>query len=794
MSIKLGPTNITYVTTGLTISNRGFLGEDLVYGQYDKPPNLFIGGVGNTYISNIADLQYVTQQFTPDYYQNFVIDVNNNISVYADGAFRLSGGTAVPYAFSGISELTYFLDLTELPQSGQYIGDELFLNSGVRHLYLPNMQTTHSHPSYVMFSTMQEIRHINFEALTLPNANGMLYLAGNLEKVYLPSVTDFNFYPRSGCFSGLTKLKRFYIANATASNEDITRWNCPFEGIPEGAKIYHNSALGVEDRNAWMTVRLAGNIASNVAGDTFVLNGLTYTAVTGVPTTDGEFSIDGTFVTVRSSIRDAINNDTRIGLYGNVTMTLPATWSDRAGFQTDLLGVSGNLIEFDNSGLTSPSSFSSLTGTTFIGGFDVAQILVFARDFESADLVEVSTPIEVNQPTNLDYQNLTSSSVELTFTEPIPNANGTDGYEVWVDDGTIYRKLFEYSEITGSGGFVDLQEVVDDVGTINGTKIKIRTFDGHFNFSGFSNEIMLPLPNTFIGGVAATINTPALLASTIGAVESDIYSFTIDGSDISFYTTVNYTLPESAFDGNTDITHYEDLDGYAITTNNYLFRSTTSMNYVRFNRVGARYGLRFLELSTIVNFYAPNSETIGNRMFVNCNNLVFIDCLSTVISIQNQALFVTPLLIFPFTNNQITLIGIQTMQSCGFTEINSTSLTEIGPSTCRAMTNLTIVNCPNILTLRSFAFLVTPNVNEFIFPLCTLIEQGAFSGCTNTTNIELPSVTSLGLSVTDINVFANCVNLATLTVPIAMQTINGGNPHASVQRVITDYGTTVIYV
>lgn len=83
---------------------------------------------------------------------------------------------------------------------------------------------------------------------------------------------------------------------------------------------------------------------------------------------------------------------------------------------------------------------------------------------------------------------LTYISLLLTTTL---NANGTECYEVWVEDSTPYRKMFEFAEISGSGDTLDLSELVSDtnVGTISGAKIKIRTMDGHMNYSAFSNEI-----------------------------------------------------------------------------------------------------------------------------------------------------------------------------------------------------------------------------------------------------------------------------------------------------------------
>lgn len=71
--------------------------------------------------------------------------------------------------------------------------------------------------------------------------------------------------------------------------------------------------------------------------------------------------------------------------------------------------------------------------------------------------------------------------------------------------------------------------------------------------------------NTYIGGVASTINTPALLAakleyypSGVAFNEVDIQDFTIVGNDIECLIAVDYQQAAYSFQGNLDITHYID--------------------------------------------------------------------------------------------------------------------------------------------------------------------------------------------------------------------------------------------
>lgn len=71
--------------------------------------------------------------------------------------------------------------------------------------------------------------------------------------------------------------------------------------------------------------------------------------------------------------------------------------------------------------------------------------------------------------------------------------------------------------------------------------------------------------NVFIGGVASTINTPALIAdkflnypSLTPILETDIHNFTINGNDIEFNIDIDYKIKDEAFYVNTNVTYYVD--------------------------------------------------------------------------------------------------------------------------------------------------------------------------------------------------------------------------------------------
>ena len=148
-------------------------------------------------------------------------------------------------------------------------------------------------------------------------------------------------------------------------------------------------------------------------------------------------------------------------------------------------------------------------------------------------------------------------------------------------------------------------------------------------------------PNTFIGGVSASLGTPTLLASKLGILESRITNFSVVGSDIQCYITGSYTIPVSAFDSST-ISYYYDNDGLIINSNMLaVFNNTTSLVKVvlkgitssSFQAAFKNSSIQVLEcpfLTTIVSstemfrdttnpitFYAPLLQTIGSSVANN---------------------------------------------------------------------------------------------------------------------------------------------------------------------------------
>jgi hypothetical protein len=104
------------------------------------------------------------------------------------------------------------------------------------------------------------------------------------------------------------------------------------------------------------------------------------------------------------------------------------------------------------------------------------------------------------------------------------------------------------------------------------------------------------IPNTFIGGVSASIGTAALLATKLAINVSRITNFSVVGSDIECNVRGNYSGIESGFDVNTQITYYNDNDGLIVNIARRFIRNCSNLLWVNF----------------------PKLETASDEMFVNC--------------------------------------------------------------------------------------------------------------------------------------------------------------------------------
>lgn len=174
-------------------------------------------------------------------------------------------------------------------------------------------------------------------------------------------------------------------------------------------------------------------------------------------------------------------------------------------------------------------------------------------------------------------------------------------------------------------------------------------------------------PNTFIGGIGATINTPALLATKLGISQSIIKSFKVVGTEVQAYISDDYTIKINTFNEDEDITHYRDMDG-RVTSLTLCFRNAINLIDVYFPNVQTIQGANASQISSgcfsgcvnleeaVFNNWQNTGDYQGYFTFYNCVKLTGLDTSKLTGSPSNQFLANTTQTSFDFSS-LVTISG-----------------------------------------------------------------------------------------------------------------------------------------
>jgi hypothetical protein len=146
--------------------------------------------------------------------------------------------------------------------------------------------------------------------------------------------------------------------------------------------------------------------------------------------------------------------------------------------------------------------------------------------------------------------------------------------------------------------------------------------------------------NTFIGGLASTLNSPALLASKLNISVSRIKYFKIVENDIEcMITGGNYSPIFGAF-LNSAITYFDDRDGLITTLTSQVFRYDANLSWVNLPNLTnlGDYNFQGSGLSSSITF--PKLTTLG----INCFAQLLKACELTFPVLQNISVnnFINP--------------------------------------------------------------------------------------------------------------------------------------------------------
>lgn len=127
-------------------------------------------------------------------------------------------------------------------------------------------------------------------------------------------------------------------------------------------------------------------------------------------------------------------------------------------------------------------------------------------------------------------------------------------------------------------------------------------------------------PNTFIGGVAASIPDAATLASKLNISVSNITAFQVLANDIAARIEVNYSLPDALNDtffwrANNNLTHYRDEGGKVTSIGQQVFRYSNNMTEAYFPQATSIGSGAFIQNGVLYDvIYIPRATTLGTSV------------------------------------------------------------------------------------------------------------------------------------------------------------------------------------
>ena len=257
--------------------------------------------------------------------------------------------------------------------------------------------------------------------------------------------------------------------------------------------------------------------------------------------------------------------------------------------------------------------------------------------------------------------------------------------------------------------------------------------------------------NTYIGGIGGTINTPALLASRLGIAENRIKLFKVTGVDVECAVIGgSYHIPSNAFQDNTFIKFYNDPTNIVSSIGSNAFKNCTSLTSIQ------------IKLSGVLNA----------SVFEN-TRLVTIDLTDVTMIMGNVFAYVS------------TLTGHLIANNCTSVANGAFYNTKIQ--------SFTAIECINI---GNVAFFGCSQCTTYNLPeLLILGDSSVFQGNINVVSVYIPKVNRIGLSNTIYNqIFKDIKTNCSITVPLAMSTINAGGVEPDISYAITSRAAIITYV
>jgi len=416
------------------------------------------------------------------------------------------------------------------------------------------------------------------------------------------------------------------------------------------------------------------------------------------------------------------------------------------------------------------------------------------------NLVTVTIPKFANDASNKDFLFYGCSSL---VTVNFPLYNGKIGTNMFTNCTSLTTINLSITGTVGADSFVGTK--ITTINLSNATSIGNNAFSGVTTLAGAitGNSITTVGTNVFKSTKITSFSSTSCTFLDVAAFWGCTFLTTVYLPALTTVTSNNAGGGNGTFQGCTALTSfYAPNLTYNATAKSNLFYGCSALTTLSFPLWNGPIEAGMFGLcSSLSSITITINGSIGIGAFSG-SVITSID-LTNVTSIGNSAFAGITALVGSLVGNSITTIGTNTFQNTRITGFSSSTCTSIGVTAFNGCISLVTASFPALITLNSTSagggsgtFQNCTSMTTFSAPLCTTVTSGyAFAGCTAITSIDLSSVTTLGASVSvSNNMFLNIKTGCTITVPVAMQTINSGAPHADLAYAVASRGATIVYV
>ncbi|KLT67808.1 leucine-rich repeat domain-containing protein [Flavobacterium sp. ABG] len=276
--------------------------------------------------------------------------------------------------------------------------------------------------------------------------------------------------------------------------------------------------------------------------------------------------------------------------------------------------------------------------------------------------------------------------------------------------------------------------------------------------------------NTFIGGVSATLNTPALIASKLKININRIELFSIVGNDIQLLITGgNYEIPASAF-VNSTLTYYDDRSGLILSILGNSFQGCTNLTFINLPNLTTISGFfTFQGCTSITTYNFPNLTSLTNSYTFDTNtSLTSFSAPNLILTSSNKCTFLNSNNLSSLTIGKPTSLGDSTFLGTKITSIDLSDCETIEVNVFQNCTLLSnVVNMDKVTSIGAGAFSTCSSLLSFSANSLLTIATGAFQNCKSFTALSFPNLTTISGNYT----FQGCTSIVSYHFP-SLTTLN----------------------